>query len=330
MSRILRTPLPRRAVLAAVPATLLAAPALGQAWPTRPLRIVVPFGGGGGTDVTTRILAPRLQEVLGQPVVVENRPGAGGVVGTDYVAKLPPNGEVLVLTTLSPIGLAPGLPTPMPFDPVRDLTPIAPTVFVPIGLAITQRGVNARTAAEFVELMKAAPGRYQYGSSGVGSSGHIAAATFAIRTGTQAVHVPYRGGGQVFTALQAGEIHYCCDIASLLKPFHDAGTARIVFMATDERSSLVPDVPTAREAGMPDYKAYSWYGFFGPAGLPRPIVERMAQAVETVLSDPAISRRFEEMGTPAMRGWTPERFATYVREENATWAPLVRSLNIRE
>lgn len=333
MTRPTQGPFPtRRAVLAAAPAALLAAPALGQgaAWPVRPVRIVVPFGGGGGSDISMRIIQPRLQEVLGQPVVIENRAGAGGVVGTDYVAKQPPNGDVFVLSTLSPIGLAPGLPAPMPFDPIRDLTPVAPTVFVPIGLAITQRGVSARTAEEFVALMKARPGFYQFGSSGVGSSGHIAAATFAIKTGAQAVHVPYRGGGQVFTALQSGEIHYCCDIASLLKPFHDAGSARILFMATDERSSLVPDVPTAREAGMPDYKAYSWYGIFGPAGLPRPIVDRMARALETVLSEPAIIRRFEEMGTPAMRGWTPDRFADYVRTENATWAPLVRSLNIRE
>lgn len=325
-----RLAFPRRALFAAGAATL-ASPALGQGtWPTRPLRIVVPFGGGGGTDVTTRILAPRLQEILGQPVVVENRAGAGGVVGTDYVSKLPPNGDVLVLTTLSPIGLSPGLPTPMPFDPLRDLTPIAPTVFVPICLGVTTRGINARTGTEFAALLRANPGRFQFGSSGVGTSGHIAAATFAIKVGAQVEHVPYRGGGQVFAALQSGEIHYCCDIPSLLKPFHDAGTARILFTATDERSSLIPDVPTAREAGLPDYKAYSWYGFFGPAGLPRPIVDRMAAAVEQALSDPTISRRFEEMGTPAMRGWTPDRFASYVREENASWVPLVRSLNIRE
>ncbi|WP_270934494.1 Bug family tripartite tricarboxylate transporter substrate binding protein [Falsiroseomonas oryzae] len=310
---------------------LLAAPALGQpAWPTRPIRIVVPFGPGGGSDVTLRILAPRLSEILGQPVIVENRPGAGGVVGTDYVAKSPPTGDILVQSTLSPIGLAPGLPAPMPFDPVRDLTPIAPAVFVPIGLAVTTRGLNVRTGQEFVDLIRANPGRYQYGSSGVGSSGHIAAATFAIKVGAETVHVPYRGGGQVFAALNSGEIHYCCDISALLKPFHEAGTARVLFMATEERSSLLPDVPTAREAGMPDYKAYSWFGFFGPPGLPRHIVDRMAAAVEQAVSDPAMIRRFEEAGTPVMRGWTPERFAAFVREENAMWAPLVRSLNIRE
>jgi tripartite-type tricarboxylate transporter receptor subunit TctC len=323
--------LPRRAALIASSALLLARPALAQPWPTRPLRVVVPFGGGGGTDVTTRILAPRLQEILGQPVVVENRAGAGGVVGTDVVAKSRPDGEVLVLSTLSPIGLAPGLPAPMPFDPLRDLTPIAPTVFVPIGLAVSTRGVpEARTAADFTRILRAAPGRYQYGSSGVGTSGHIAAATFALKVGAEAVHVPYRGGGQVFAALTSGEIHYCCDIPSLLKPIQDAGSARILFVATDARSSIVPEVPTAREAGVPDFRAYSWYGFFGPAGLPRPIVERMAAAVEQALADPAIAARFEEMGTPAMRGYTPDRFAAFVREEVAYWVPLVRSLGIKD
>lgn len=322
--------LDRRTLLAAALAGPLARPAVGQgAWPTRPIRIVIPFGTGGGTDITTRLLAPKMAEILGQPVVLENRPGAGGVVGTDFVAKQPPNGEVFVLSTLSPIGLARGLPAPVPFDARRDLVAIAPTVFVPIALAATTRNFAPRTAREFVDAMKAAPGRYQYGSSGIGSSGHIASATFCIRTGTQAVHVPYRGGGQVFTALTSGEIQFCSDIPSLLKGMHDAGTARVLFVATDQRSSLLPDVPTAAEAGFPGYKAYSWYGFFGPAGTPQHIVDRMAAATEQALADPAINGRFEEMGTPAMRGYTPARFAQFVRDEIDLWEPAVRALGIR-
>lgn len=324
------TRLQRRGLLAATLAAPLARHALAQgSWPSRPIRIVVPFGTGGGTDITTRLLAPRLSEILGQPVVIENRPGAGGVVGTDYVAKLPPAGDTFVLSTLSPIALARGLPAPVPFDARRDLVAIAPTVFVPIALAITTRNFAPRTAREFVEALKAAPGRYQYGSSGIGTSGHIASATFCIRTGTQAIHVPYRGGGQVFTALTSGEIQFCSDIPSLLKGMHEAGTARVIFVATDERSSLLPEVPTAAEAGIPGYKAYSWYGFFAPAGTPQAIVDRMAAATEQALADPAINRRLEEMGTPAMRGFTPARFARYVRDEIDLWEPEVRALGIR-
>ncbi|WP_439578255.1 Bug family tripartite tricarboxylate transporter substrate binding protein [Elioraea sp.] len=317
----------RRTLLAAL---ALAAPVRAQTWPTRPVRLIVPFAPGGGTDVTTRLWAPKVSEILGQPVVVENRAGAGGVIGVDFVSKQPPTGDVLGMATLSQIGLAPGLPQPMPFDPVTDLTPVAPTVFVPVGLGATRRGLEVETAQALIQLLRNNPGKYQYGSAGVGTSGHIACATFARAIGAEVLHVPYRGSGPVFAALAAGEVHYTFDIASLLKPLQEAGTARILFMATDQRSSLVPEVPTAREIGLPDYRAYSWYGVFGPAGLPQPIVARMAAAVEQALSDPVIQQRFEQMGTPAMRGYTPERFAAFVRSENATWAPLVRSLGITE
>ncbi|MFN0116428.1 MAG: Bug family tripartite tricarboxylate transporter substrate binding protein [Paracoccaceae bacterium] len=321
---------PRRILLGAPLVLALKRPALAQtAWPTRPIRIIVPFGTGGGTDITTRLIAPRLSDILGQPIVIENRPGAGGVVGTDFVAKLPPNGDAFVLSTLSPIALARGLPAPVPFDARRDLVAIAPTVFVPIAMAITTRNFAPRNAAEFVAALRAAPGRYQYGSSGIGTSGHIASATFCIKTETQAVHVPYRGGGQVFAALASGEIQFCSDIPSILKGFQENGTARVVFVATDQRSSLLPDVPTAAEAGIRDYKAYSWYGFFGPAGTPPTIVERFAAAIDQALGDSTINQRLEEMGTPAMRGWSPARFTQYVRDEIELWEPLVRSLGIR-
>jgi tripartite-type tricarboxylate transporter receptor subunit TctC len=324
-----RITLRRRTVLA-TPALLLATPVRAQGWPNRPIRLIVPFAPGGGTDVTTRLWAPKASEILGQPIVIENRAGAGGVIGVDYVSKQPPNGDVLGMATLSQIGLAPGLPQPMPFDPVKDLTPIAPSVFVPVGLGVTRRGLAVESAQAFIQLLRNNPGKYQYGSAGVGTSGHIACASFARAIGADVVHVPYRGSGPVFAALASGEVHYTFDIASLLKPLQEAGNARILFMATEQRSSLVPDVPTAAEIGLPDYKAYSWYGVFGPARLPAEIVDRMAAAVDQALADPTIQARFEEMGTPAMRGYTPARFAEFVRTENATWAPLVRSLGITD
>lgn len=304
------------------PAALRAQPA---GWPTRPIRLVVPFGTGGGTDITARLLAPKLSTLLGQTVIVENRPGAGSTLGTDQVAKSPPNGDTFVLATLSSTGVAVGLYPNLPYDPVRDLTAIAPVNFIPICHSVTTRGLTVRDTADWVAQLKANPNRFSYGSSGVGSTGHLASASFLQRVGAQAVHVPYRGAGQVFAALLAGEVQFNSDIPSLMLPFNRDGQVKTLFVATDERSGLMPDVPTAAEVGLPGYKAYSWYGIFGPAGLPRPIVERMAAAIEEALGDATIRQRLDEMGTPAMRGYTPDRFAQYVRDEVAFWVPIVRA-----
>lgn len=295
------------------------------AWPTRPIRLIVPFGTGGGTDITARLLAPKLSTLLGQTVIVENRPGAGSTLGTDQVAKSPPNGDLFVLATLSSTGVAVGLYPNLPYDPVRDLTAIAPVNFIPICHSMTTRDLQVRDTADWIAQLKANPNRFSYGSSGVGSTGHLASASFLQRVGAQAVHVPYRGAGQVFAALLAGEVQFNNDIPSLMLPFNQAGQVKTLFVATDERSGLMPDIPTAAEVGLPGYKAYSWYGIFGPAGLPRPIVERMAAAIEEALGDAAIRQRLDEMGTPAMRGYTPDRFAQYVRDEVAFWVPIVRA-----
>ena len=316
--------LTRRAGLA-----LLATPAIAQAqsgaWPNRPIRMIVPFGPGGGTDITMRLLAPRLAAILGQNVIVENRPGAGSTVGTDFVAKSAPDGYNFVLATLSSTGLAMGLYRNLPYDPVRDLTAISPTNFVPICHTVTTRGLNVRDTNDWIAQLRAQPTRFSYGSSGIGSSGHIGSASFLAQTGTQAVHVPYRGGGQVYAALIAGDIQFTSDIPSQVLPFHRDGQARTLFVATDERSSLMPEVPTAAEVGLPNYKAYSWFGIFGPANLPRPIVERMWAAIDQTLAEPEVMARFEQMGTPAMRGYSPERFAQFVRDEIALWVPIVRA-----
>jgi len=322
-----RLPIQRRAALA-LPLAGLAAPALAQTWPTRPIRIIVAFGTGGGTDITTRLLAPKLSEILGQPVVVENRVGAGGTVGADVVAKSPPNGETFLLATVSNMALALGLYARLPYDPQKDLVGVAPTVFVPLTIAASTR-MGAANAAEFIALLRANPGRYSYGSAGAGTSGHICSASFLARIGATAEHVTYRNPGQTFLALQQGEIAFTTDIPSLLAPFHRAGTARMMFVATEERSPHAPDVPTAQEVGLGDFKAYSWYGIYAPAGTPQPIVARMAAAIDQALADPAIGTRFDEMGTPAMRGWTPERFAGFLTTEIALWVPLVRASGAR-
>lgn len=324
-------PITRRATLL-LPLAATSLPALaqgsGQAWPTRPIRIVVPFGTGGGTDITTRVLAPKLSEILGQTVVIENRPGAGGTLGADVVAKAQPNGETFLLATVSNMALAIGLYSRLPYDPLKDFVSIAPTVFIPIGMAISSK-LGVRTAQEFIALLRANPGKYSYGSAGAGTSGHIASSAFLSRIGATAEHIPYRNPGQTYLALQQGEIAFTSDIPSILAPFHQADSARLIFVATDERSPQVPDVPTAREVGLGDYKAYSWYGIYAPAGTPAPIVARMAAAIEQALSDPAIGQRFDQMGTPAMRGWTPRRFEDFLKSEIDLWLPLVRASGAR-
>jgi tripartite-type tricarboxylate transporter receptor subunit TctC len=320
----------RRRFLASAAATL-AAPSLafGQGaanWPNaKPIRMIVPFGTGGGTDITMRLLGPKLSSILGQAVVIENRPGAGSVTGTDFVAKSPPDGYAFVLATLSSTGVAKGLYKNLPYDPVKDLTAIAPTNFIPICHSVTRKGLDVRDTAEWIATLRANPNKFSYGSSGVGSTGHLASANFLQRTGTQAAHVPYRGAGQVFLAMVAGEVQFNSDIPSLMKAYHDKEQVRILFVATDERSSIIPDIPTAAEAGLPGYKAYSWYGIFGPAGLPRAITERMAAAIEEALKDEAIDKRLNDMGTPPMRGYTPESFAKYVADEIDIWVPIVKA-----
>jgi tripartite-type tricarboxylate transporter receptor subunit TctC len=199
----------------------------------------------------------------------------------------------------------------------------------PIGIAVrSSLGVN--TLQEFIDLLKANPDRYQYGSAGNGASGHISCVAFLQRTGTRAVHVPYRGSGPVFNDLLGGVVDFTADVPGLIKPHHEAGTLRALVMATERRSSLLPDVPTSAEAGLPGYRAYSWFGVFAPAGTPETIVNRMAQAMETALTDASVIRRLDgDMGLPPMSGYTPQRFAAFLRSEMDYWLPVVRASGAR-
>jgi tripartite-type tricarboxylate transporter receptor subunit TctC len=322
--------LSRRRLLATAPA-LLALPALVRpaaaqaAWPTRPVRMVVPFAAGGATDLSSRVIAQKLTELLGQPVVIENRAGAGGTLGVDTIAKSAPDGYSFAIGGLSTTALAIGLYKNLAYDPLKDLVPVAPTVLVPIGIVV-RKGLGVSTLQEFIELLKKNPGKLTYGSAGNGASGHISCVALLQQTGTSAVHVPYRGSGPVFNDLLAGVIDFTADAPGLMKPHVESGALVPLVMATEQRSSVLPDVPTSAEAGLPGYKAYSWFGIFAPAGTSQAIVDKLAQATETTLTNPVIARQLDsEIGLPPMPGYTPAKFAGFLRQEIDYWVPLVKA-----
>lgn len=319
-------PLRRRGVLAVPLAAAFPAIVRAQtpAWPTKPIRFVVPLGPGGATDIVMRILAPKLAEILDKPCVVENRVGAGGVVGTDNVAKSPPDGYSFVHAAVSSVIIASSLFRTLPYDPEKDLTPISPTVFVPLTLSVTTKDFNVTSLQELIAAMKANPGKLSFASNGTGATSHLAGANLLRLTGCEAVHVPYRSGAEALAALVKGDVQFAFDIAVLHREQAKGGHIRMI-MATPERQALIPDVPNNTEAGLPELKAYSWFGIFGPAGLPAHIVTKLSGAMAQALADPEIRQRLEQSGMPPMLGYTPARFEAFMAEERAFWPPIVRA-----
>jgi tripartite-type tricarboxylate transporter receptor subunit TctC len=310
------------------PATWRLAHAQAGAWPNRPVRVVVPFVGGS-MDITARIFTPRLTEIFGQPFIVENRGGAGGTVGTNHVARQPADGYTVLFASISSTALAPALYASLPYDPLTDLVAISPVVQVPLGLVVSTRDFAPRTAQELMAELKANPGKYQFGSGGVGTSGHLATSSFLTTNGCSAVHVPYRGGGEAFTAMVAGTVQFMHDVPGTLKPFHDAGTMRCVLVNTEARSPHLPDVPTTAEAGVPPYPGQSWFGLFGPAGMPSAVVERLGEAMQRIIATPEVRKQYADAGFNVMTGHTPQSFSAFVRRETEIWAPIVRASGAR-
>lgn len=321
---------PRRSVLLAGAALALPAVARAQGpWPNRPVRFIVPLGPGGATDIVMRVIQPRLQEKLGQPCVVENRVGAGGVVGTDYVAKSPPDGYTFVHCAVASAVIAEALYPSLPYNPERDLLPIAPTVFVPLTLSVTRaNGFNVSSLQELIAELRRRPGQLSFASNGTGATSHLAGANLLMLTQTRAEHVPYRSGVEALTALVNGDVQFAFDIAGLHGPQHRDGRIRTI-MVSPNRINAMPDIPTNTEAGLPQLKAYSWFGVFGPAGVPDPIVQRLSTAIGEVLAEPAIRDRLDSAGMPPMVDYTPARFASFIAEERQFWLPIVRASGAR-
>jgi tripartite-type tricarboxylate transporter receptor subunit TctC len=305
---------------------LAAAGAIAQPYPSKPLRLVVPFGPGGSNDIVGRILAQKMAENLGQPVVVENRPGAGGMVGTDSVVRAAPDGYTLMIGATSTIAANVGLYPKRGFDPLKHLTPITQIAEGSFLMAVPASS-PAKSVREFIELAKAKPGQLNYGTSGRGSSMHLMGEMFKMMAQVDMVHVPYKAGGPAIADLAVDRVQLLySDLAALL-PFVKSGQVRALAVTTPKRSALLPELPTMSEAGVPGYDATSWYGLLGPAGLPRDIVMRLNADFARILHSADIKERFASLGIEPVTG-TPEAFAGYIREQVVKWSQVAKSSGV--
>jgi tripartite-type tricarboxylate transporter receptor subunit TctC len=316
-----------RAVWTAV-ALLVPSMAAAQAdWPIRPIRILVPYAAGGNSDAVARIAAQYMQEALkGAPVIVENRGGAGGLVGTEAVAKAPPDGYTLLLGAIGPITIAPATQK-LTFDPAADLVPISLLSTNPLVLLVNP-SLPADSVAQLVALARARPGALNFSSAGVGGLTHFSAEIFKAKTGVEMVHVPYKGGAPATMALIAGEVQVTFANYSDALPQVAAGKARALAVTTARRTPQSPEVPTVAEAGVPGYECESWNGLLAPRGTPPAIIDRLAAIASAMAADPAVQKRMAEIGSVAVAA-TPQAYAEKIRAEIEQWRALVVQANIK-
>jgi len=316
----------RRMGLAALAGTLVCAgPASGQGYPVKPVRIIVPYAPGGSTDVVFRILAPRLTEILGQSVVVENRPGGSSTIGLDTAAKSAPDGYTLGIPNIT-FCANPSLMKKMPFDTEKDLVPVSLVSIVTLVLSV-HPSVPAHSVKELIALAKARPDSLNYGSAGNASANHLATARFNYMTGTRMVHVPYKGGGPAVISLVAGETALLfATIPSAIQHFQ-SGKLRPLGVSTLKRNAALPDVPSIAEAGVPGFEAIEWNGVVVPAGTPAAVIERLHQALARALANPDVKERMLSLGADPVGG-TPDEFAAFIRKELATWSKVIKEVGI--
>jgi tripartite-type tricarboxylate transporter receptor subunit TctC len=297
----------------------------GTDYPNRPVRVMVAFAPGGNADITARLISGALSAQTGQQFVVENRPGGGGVVALEALAQSPPDGYTVFVGALSTHALNLGLYKTLPAHPLTGVENITVSSASPLVLAV-KPGLPAATLAEFRDLLRRGGGRsHQYGSAGNGSSGHIAAALLLQQLGVEALHVPYRGSAPAFNDLAAGRMDFQVDTVSFLTPHLRAGTVRGLVIGTRERSPLLPDVPSAPEAGLPQYEATTWTPWSAPKGTPAPIVRFLYDQMQVALRSEEVLGKLRQLGNEAMPGLTPERTRDFIAAEIDKWLPIVRA-----
>ena len=320
--------LSRRALLGAATGAALARVAgAADAWPTRPVKLIVPFAPGGAVDIVGRLAARYLGDQLGQQVFVENRSGAGGSLGTEFVARAAPDGYTLLLHTVSSAVINALIYTDLPFDPRTALVPIT-EISASQTLVVINAKVAAATLQEFVALVRQHPGQYKFGSTGVGGSVHLDGQLFATRQGLDMIHVPYRGEGDAIKDLVAGETQMETGVASAFLPFIRAGQLRALCVNGTKRLPLLPEVPTAAEAGLQDFDLPNWYALYAPRGVPDAITQRIYQATAKLLTLPDVRTRLAEIGMDAI-GSSPAEMAAYLDQQFAFWTPVVKASGVK-
>jgi tripartite-type tricarboxylate transporter receptor subunit TctC len=312
--------------LVACIALLCVSDALAQAYPTKPIRIVVPYPPGGFNDTLGRTLAAKFTEAWGQPAVVENKPGANTVIGTDYVAKSAPDGYTLLIVAF-PFAVTPSLLKNMPYDTVKDFAPVAWAAVSPNALVVNP-SLPVKSVAELIALAKAKPGSLSYASTGNGSSNHISMELFKSLAGVDIVHIPYKGSGPAVTDLLGGQVQLMFDNAPNVMPQVKAGKLRALGMSGAKRSSFAPDIPTIAESGVPGYEVAVWFGLVAPAGTPRDIVMKLNAEVLRILAMPDVRERFQGQGVEPV-GSTPEQFGEHIKAQMAKWAKVVQDAGVK-
>jgi tripartite-type tricarboxylate transporter receptor subunit TctC len=316
----------RRLALVLLALVAIAVPATAQTWPSRPVKLIVPFGAGSTPDLVTRLIADHLKDKLGQNFVVENKPGASGNLGTDAVAKAAPDGYTLGLSIGGPLAINPLLFASMPYDPAKDIALITMTTSQPSALAVnTELGVDS--VAALIDLLKKNPGKYNFGSIGAGSLSHLAMEAVAFRSGTKIVHVPYPSSPAAVTALMRNDVQMACLPAISVTPHVASGKVKILAITTAQRSALLPGIPTLKESGV-DVEADAWNGMIAPARTPPAILAAVRAAVVEAITAPSVR---EKLAAQIMEPLptTPEEFRARIDADIARWKPVIDAANIR-
>jgi len=310
------------ALLAVV--ALVPQPVSAQSWPARQITIVVGFSAGGSTDIVARLIAEDLRKSLGQPVVVDTKPGAAGNIGAAYVAKAKPDGYTLFMGSVGPLAINGSLYKDMPYDNLKDFSPITLVVHVPNMLVVNPKVLPVNSFEEFIASAKANPGKYFFASTGSGTASHLSGELLRMMAGVEATHVPYKGVVALNDLLAGEHVHFMFATIPSVIQFVRAGRLRALAVTTKTRSAAAPDVPTVAELGYPEFEASNWFALLGPAHLPREVVTRMHAEVVRALRDPAIRDKLSHQGADPV-GSTPEELAEYMRTETAKWAPVVKA-----